>query len=140
MSSKVLDPTVPSASKSVARPANACNVCESVTRMDCTSDKPNRPKEHSGFGAQQWSCLPSMAWYYQAADAEHNMVLLLLLVLVPVILVVVVLVVLVVQVVLVPVLLVQLVLGSRAPWATTAVDWTMPVMEGQALKERADKN
>ena len=24
--------------------------------------------------------------------------------------------------------------GSRAPWATTAVDWK-PVMEGQALKE-----
>ena len=93
-SSKVLDPTVPSASKSVARPASACNVCESVTRMDCTSDKPNRPKEHSGFGAQQWSCLLSIAW---------------------------------------------LVLGSSAPWATTAVDWT-PVMEGQALKERADKN
>ena len=58
-SSKVLDPTVPSASKPVARPASS-NVCESVTRMDCTSDKPNRPKEHSGFGAQQWSCLPTI--------------------------------------------------------------------------------
>ena len=67
LSSKVSVPRVPSASKSVARPASG-NVCESVTRMDCTSDKPNRPKEHSGFGAQQWSCLPSIAWYHQAAE------------------------------------------------------------------------
>ena len=29
--------------------------------------------------------------------------------------------------------------GTRTPWATTAVDWK-PVMEGQALKEGADKN
>ena len=29
--------------------------------------------------------------------------------------------------------------GSTSPWATTAVDWKL-VMEGPALKERADKN
>lgn len=29
--------------------------------------------------------------------------------------------------------------GSRAPEATTAVDWE-PVMEGQPLKEGADEN
>ena len=61
LSSKESAPTVPSASKSVARPASG-NVCESVTRMDCSSDKPNRRKEHSGFGAQRWSCLPTIPW------------------------------------------------------------------------------
>ena len=32
-----------------------------------------------------------------------------------------------------------LLVGSRAPEATTAVDWE-PVMEGQPLKEGADEN